>query len=128
MPESKPIEIDEILTPESSTGERSRARAKKPQSPGGSLGGNSPTSTGSTDSSETDLDPEKLFKNFRKSLPWKARIPLILTRWFMLLRSRSWGKLALIPIIILAVLLAIPLALIAFLLLVVRSIFVPRRY
>ncbi|MDG1357836.1 MAG: hypothetical protein P8P36_06555 [Akkermansiaceae bacterium] len=128
MPESKPIEIDEILTPENSTGERSRARAKKPQSPDGSFGGNSPAGSSSAGSSETDFDPEKLFKNFRKSLPWKARITLILTRWFMLLQSKSWGKLALIPIIILAVLLAIPLALIAFLLLVIRSIFVPRRY
>lgn len=128
MPESKPIEIDEILTPDSSTGERSRAGAKKPHSPDGRFGGNSPAGSSGAGSGETDFDPEKLFKNFHKSLPWKARMTLALTRLFMLLRSKSWGKFALVPIIILAVLLAIPLALIALILLIIRSLFVPRRY
>ena len=70
---------------------------------------------------------EDPFANFRQSLPWKARITLSLTQWFVLLRSKSWGNLVIVPVVVLGVLLAIPLAIIAFFLLLVRSIFLPRR-
>ena len=46
----------------------------------------------------------------------------------MLLRSKSWGKFVIVPIIILGVLLVIPLGLIAILVLIIRSIFSSRRY
>ncbi len=65
---------------------------------------------------------------FDKALPWKARITLKLTQWFVLLRSKSWGKFVIVPIIILGVLLVIPLGLIAILVLIIRSIFSSRRY
>lgn len=68
------------------------------------------------------------FTHFDQSLPWKARITLRLTRWFMLLRANSWGKIVIIPIVILAVAIAIPLGLIAIILLALRSIFKPQRY
>ena len=107
MPESKTIEIDEVVTPEKSAGD--------------GLGGG-PVFDGDEDF--TSNDP---FADFQKALPWKARIALKLTQWFMLLRSKSWGKFVIVPITILGVLLIIPLGLIAIFVLIIRSIFFSRR-
>jgi len=108
MPEGKTIEIDEVVTPEKSAGD--------------SLGGD-PVFDG--DEAFNSNDP---FADFQKALPWKARLTLKLTQWFMLLRSKSWGKLIIAPVIILGVLLVIPLGLIAIFVLIIRSIFSARRY
>jgi len=108
MPESKTIEIDEVVTPEKSAGD-----------------GLDDGPVFDDDQAFTGNDP---FADFQKALPWKARITLKLTQWFMLLRSKSWGKFVIVPIIILGVLLVIPLGLIAILVLIIRSIFSLRRY
>lgn len=83
------------------------------------------TANGSNPSETGGEDP---FANFRQSLPWKARLTITLTQWFVLLRSKNWGKFVIVPIIILGVLLVIPLGLIAILVLIIRSIFSSRRY
>lgn len=108
MPESKTIEIDEVVTPEKSAGDGL---------------GDGPV----FDSTEafTSNDP---FADFQKALPWKTRLTLRLTQWFMLLRSKSWGKFVIVPIIILGLLLVIPLGLIAIFVLIIRSIFFSRRH
>ena len=58
----------------------------------------------------------------------KRDFTITLTQWFVLLRSKNWGKFVIVPIIILGVLLVIPLGLIAILVLIIRSIFSSRRY
>lgn len=109
MPESKTIEIDEIVTPEK-PGSDTQKRAQK--SPRGTSRPDEATGT------PTGSDP---FAEMERALPWKARWTLKLTRWFMLLRSKPWGKIVLIPAIILGALLAIPLSLIAICFLIIRS-------
>lgn len=122
MPESKTIDIDEILTPEKAAGGKQGAPKRDPATSAGSS-----ARGGSTAADGEDFDPDKLFSHLHKSLPWKARITLSLTRWFMLLRSKSWGVFVLVPLIMLAILLAIPLVVIAIVAITVRSIFFPRR-
>lgn len=120
MPESKTIEIDEILTPEKSGDESSAdSRARTGSSRGASSG--KATDQGGTAN-------ENPFADFHKALPWKARITLKLTQWFVLLRSKSWGKFVIIPIIILGLFLAIPVGITLVFFLIIRSLFAPRRY
>ena len=116
MPESKTIEIDEIVTPEKSAGDASGQDGHIPLVD---------LNTNRSLITRASWDP---FADFHKALPWKARLTLKLTQWFMLLRSKSWGKFVIVPIIILGVLLVIPLGLIAIFVLIIRSIFFPRRY
>jgi hypothetical protein len=127
MPRSKTIEIDEIVTPEKPPGERS-GHQKDPVSSSASFSKKS-SSDSSASNTEASMgsDSGDPFSQFQKSLPWKARITLYLTRWFVFLRSKSWGKLVIVPIIIVTVLLAIPLGLIAVFLLIIRSLLFPRR-
>ena len=104
MPESKTIEIDEIITPGKPPGDTSSSRS------GAASGSEAPPfPTG---------DP---FADFQRTLPWKARWTLRLTRWFMLLRGKPWGKLVIVPAVVLALLLALPLGFIFFCFLIIRS-------
>ncbi len=105
MPESKTINIDEIVTPEKTPGDEKSVR--------------SGTSAGS--SSNAEMPSGNPFADFQKSLPWKARLTLKVTQWFMILRSKSWGKLVMIPAVILVILLALPLGLIFICVLIIRS-------
>ena len=121
MPDSKTIEIDEIITPDKSAGGSQ-----------GSAKGDPPNFTGSSkhaspEADGADFDPDKLFSNLHKSLPWKARLTLTLTRWFMLLRSKSWGIFILVPLIMLAIFLAIPVVIIVIIAMTARALFSPRR-
>ncbi|MBT8044676.1 MAG: hypothetical protein KJO79_06975 [Verrucomicrobiae bacterium] len=111
MPESKTIEIDEIVTPEKSAGDDSSSRSSSRTS----SGENAPGSGASPFPSDTP------FADFQKALPWKARLTLKLTQWFMILRSKSWGKLVIVPAVVLGLLLAIPLGMIFFCILIIRS-------
>ena len=106
MPDPKTIEIDEIVTADQSAAYGSPSR--KPNSP---------------DPEMPDFGSANPFADLEKSLPWKARWTLRLTRWFMLLRSKPWGKWLIIPGIALGVILAIPLGLLLLCLLVIRSFF-----
>ena len=123
MPKSKTIQIDEIVTPDKPAGDRPSGQQGWSQSAAGKT--RKRANTGSADPEFGSDDP---FSDFQRALPWKARWTLKLTGWFMLLRSKSWGKFVIIPIIILGVFLAIPLGLIALFLLMLRSIFLPRRH
>lgn len=113
MPKSKTIEIDEIVTPEKSPGDEPSPRDHQPSGFERSGPGN-PGGSG---------NPNNPFADFQKALPWKARLMLKLTQWFMLLRSKSWGKLIMVPAVILALLLALPLGLLFFCFLIIRSFF-----
>ena len=97
MPKSKTVEIDEIVT----TG--------KP------IPGDKPPRT------EPPPVGNNPFANLENALPWKARWTLRLTRWFMLLRSKRWGKLVIIPAVILGLLLILPLGLLAVCFLMIRA-------
>ena len=122
MPKSKTIEIDEIVTPEKSAGDAfGDEQDWSTSSPGGSA---KKTANGSNQRQTSSEDP---FASFHQSLPWKARLTITLTQWFVLLRSKNWGKFVIVPIVILGVFLVIPLGIIACLLLLIRSIFLPRR-
>jgi len=122
MPDSKTIEIDEILTPEKPVaGSESSPDRDSAASAGSSAREPSGSTTGE------NFDPDQLFSRLHKSLPWKALLTLALTRWFMLLRSKKWGMLILVPLIILSALLAIPLIAIAIVVITLRSVFFPRR-
>jgi len=123
MPKSKTIEIDEIVTPEKSAGDAFGDQQDWSTSSSGGFA--KKTANGSNPNETGGEDP---FANFRQSLPWKARLTITLTQWFVLLRSKNWGKFVIVPIIILGVLLVIPLGLIAILVLIIRSIFSSRRY
>jgi hypothetical protein len=110
MPESKTIEIDEIVTPEKPPGDEPSAGSKKvdwSQSNGGA--------------SRPDAPSGNPFADFQKALPWKARLTLGLTQWFMVLRSKSWGKLVIVPAVILGLLLVIPLGLLFISWMIIRS-------
>jgi hypothetical protein len=123
MPKSKTIEIDEILTPEQSGGNTRGNRQDRPTS---YADASAKTSThGQGEAVPESADP---FAGFSQQLPWRVRITLQLTQWFILLRAKSWGKFVIIPIVILAVVLAIPLGIIALLLLAIRSVLLPRRF
>lgn len=101
MPETKTIEIDEIVTP----GDGSSAKADRSRS---AEAGVQPT-------------PEDPFAGFKKSLGWKTRATLWVTQKFLYLKGKPWGKWVIAPIIILAVLLAIPLGLIFITVMMIRS-------
>lgn len=103
MPESKTIEIDEIVTPEKS-------------------GENDPSARSATASGSAAASDPNPFADFHKALPWKARLTLRLTQWFMLLRSKSWGNWVIVPAVVLALLLVIPLGALFFCILVLRSL------
>ncbi len=120
MPKSKTIEIDEIITPEKPAGDESRRQ----QDGAGSTAGGS--SRGAAD--QAGAGGHNPFGDFHKALPWKARITLRLTQWLVLIKSKSWGKFIIVPIIILGVLLLIPVGLIFIFLIIIRSIFSPRRH
>lgn len=104
MPESKTIEIDEIVTPDGSPDNDPKQTEK----------------SGAFDSSQAPAGNP--FSDMEKMLPWKARWTLRITRWFMLLRSKPWGKWIILPVIILTVLLAIPVGMILILTLIIRSL------
>ena len=111
MPKSKTIEIDEIVTPEKAPGGDSKGHKKKPERPQPADGVSRPEESA----------PDNPFADFQKALPWKARLTLKATQWFMILRSKSWGKLVIVPAIILALLLALPLGVLAIFVLIIRS-------
>lgn len=116
MPESKTIEIDEIVSPGEST-QKGRSREA-----------DTPRAEDTTRSGQAGYGSADPFADFHKALPWKARLTIRMTQWFVLLRGKSWGKFLVVPIVILAVLLAIPLALLAVFVLITRAIFFPRRH
>lgn len=104
MPASKTIEIDEIITPEKPPGDDQKGK----------------TQSADGVSRPEGQAPDNPFADFQKALPWKVRLTLKVTQWFMFLRSKSWGKLVIVPAVALALLLAIPLALIFFCALIIR--------
>ncbi|MGB2403648.1 MAG: hypothetical protein ACPIA7_09600 [Akkermansiaceae bacterium] len=128
MPKSKTIEIDEILTPGKAPGARTDQRKNRSSSVSDGTSkkdsAHEPPNEAKASKHTEGNDP---FSQFQQSLPWKARITLCLTQWFVLLRSKSWGKLVIVPLIILAVLLVVPLGLIALCLLIINTLFFPRR-
>jgi len=107
MPQSKTINIDEIVTPGKTSGdEKSAESSPSTEMPSGKHSG---------------APSGNPFADFQKALPWKARLTLKVTQWFMILRTKSWGKLVIVPAAILAILLVIPLGLIFFCILIIRS-------
>ncbi|MBK1829304.1 hypothetical protein JIN77_01070 [Verrucomicrobiaceae bacterium R5-34] len=108
MPESKTIQIDEIVTPDApSSAKAERAKSADPK-----------VHTGQRPPEE----PEDPFSGFQKSLGWKTRATLWVTQKFLYLRSRSWGKWVIAPAVLLAVMLAIPLGLLFMAAMLVRAI------
>lgn len=105
MPDPKTIEIDEIVTADPSADDDNRAHQGPPSGP-----------------EMPEFASGNPFSDLEKSLPWRARWTLRLTRWLMLLRSKPWGKFILIPAIAVGLLLAIPLGLIFFSVLAIRSL------
>ena len=99
MPKTKTIQIDEVLPADG--GENMKDAAP----------------------SSDQAFSNQPFPNLKSGLGWKARITLALTQWFLILRSKSWGKWVIVPVVILFVLLVIPLALLGISALVVVSIF-----
>ena len=97
MPKTKTIEIDEILPADG--GEKMKGAA----------------------SSSDQAFSNQPFPDLTSGLGWKARITLTLTQWFLLLRSKSWGKWVIGPAVVLLVLLAIPMVLLGIFALIVAS-------
>ena len=120
MPKSKTIEIDEIVTPEKSAGDAFGVNKIGPILTGGFAK--------QTDQGSNPEQAGRPLRRFPQGTALESPLTLKLTQWFMLLRSKSWGKFVIVPIIILGVLLVIPLGLIAILVLIIRSIFSSRRY
>ena len=108
MPESKTIEIDEIVTPDVP----SSTHADKPKS------ADKKVRTGQRPIEE----PEDPFSGFQKSLGWKTRATLWLTQKFLFLKSQSWGKWVIVPAALLAIMLAIPLGLIFITVMLIRAV------
>lgn len=98
MPKTKTIEIDEVLP-----------------------------AHGGENVKDADPSPDQAFSNqpnpdLKSGLGWKARITVTLTLWFLILRSKSWGKWVIGPAVVLFVLLAIPIALLGIFALIVVSV------
>lgn len=102
MPDSKTIEIDEIVTADDCASD------------------DTPSRSGAS-SAAPPFPSDNPFADLEKNLPWKARWTLRLTRWFMLLRSKPWGKLVIVPAILLGIMLALPLGLLLLCFLIIRS-------
>ena len=109
MPESKTIEIDEIVTP----GGTSAAKTGSPQS--------TDRSGSASRSGSKAPTPDDPFASLRKSLGWKTRATLWATQKFLYLRSKPWGKWVIVPLSLLVIILAIPLGLIFIVVLAIRS-------
>lgn len=101
MPKTKTIEIDEILPADS--GENVKDAA----------------------SSSDQAFSNQPFPDLASGLGWKARITLTLTQWFLILRSKSWGKWVIGPVVVMLVILAIPLALLGIFALMLISMIKP---
>ena len=101
LPESKTIEIDEIVTP----GESSSSKADQPRS-----------------AREDAIPPSDPFADLKRSLGWKTRATLWTTQKFIYLRSKPWGNWVIVPLVLLSILIAIPLGLIFMILLFCRSL------
>ncbi len=114
MPESKTIVIDEIVTPEKPPGDEPSAGKKK--------AARSPSNEGRPRPNAPSDNP---FADFHQSLPWKARLTLRLTQWFMILRGKSWGKIVIVPAVVLGLLLALPLGLLFIFWVITRSLLRP---
>jgi hypothetical protein len=101
MPEKKvkTIEIDQVL-PGDHGEDTKRAHSHKYQA-------------------EPDTKP---FPDLRSTLGWKTQITLLLTQGFLYLRSKSWGKWIIGPLVVLLILLAIPLAIIGIFTLIIISL------
>ena len=103
MRETKTIEIDEIVSPDdTSSKEATRSR-----------------SAGADQSAAPK--PDDLFAELKKSLGWKTRATLWLTQKFLYLKSKSWGIWVIVPLAILALLLALPLGILLAVFLFFRS-------
>lgn len=90
MPESKEIKIDEIVTADGNASSGSRRAG---------------------DSEAPPYSSDDPLAGFKKSLGWKARATLWATQKFLYLRGKSWGKWVIVPLVFLAVLLAVPVGL-----------------
>ncbi len=112
MPEPKTIKIDEILPAES--GEDHSTSTRK-----------------SADPTKTSANSDQPFPDLTSGLGWKARLTLNTTQGFLFIRSKSWGKWVIVPlvilIVILVILLAIPAMIALIFLSILRSIFRPQR-
>lgn len=130
MPNSKTIEIDEIIPAENSGNSK---REPTPKGPNGKKAGSQKKhyNTGQAPRSTTQDEATSPFPDIASSLGWKARLTLLLTQWFLFLRSKPWGKWVIAPVVVLGILLIIPLAIIAmfgvFLMALFRPLLVPRR-
>ena len=120
MPKTKTIEVDEILPAPNSGKDSKRDPSHRRKKHG---------STQKQGAAREDADkpasssPDTPFPDIASTLGWKARLTLKLTQWFLILRSKSWGKWVIGPIVALAIVLAIILAIPAILLIIIFSIF-----
>jgi len=124
MPDSKTIEIDEVIPPKKGAQRQTSQRDRAKEASKDYTTGQAPRS-----SSSPDTDPP--FPDIASTLGWKARIMFMLTQWFLVLRSKPWGKWVIGPVIVLGILLAVPLALITilavFIIALLRPFLAPRR-
>jgi hypothetical protein len=111
LPDRKTITIDEIVTTKKNDSAKKKGNANWSQA------------TSQNPNSGFSPTPENIFADLQKSLPWKARLTLCLTRWFMSLWGKSYGKLVIIPITVIGALMAIPLGLLFLCFLITRSFF-----
>lgn len=105
MPKAKTIEIDEILPAD-----------------GGEHPANPHSSDDRVQRGRTQAFSDQPMPDLAAGLGWKTRLTLKFTQWFLFLRSKSYGKWIIGPVVILAILLAIPLAMLAGLSLIILSI------
>jgi len=108
LPETKEIQIDEIVTPDVPSSEKT----DQPRPVEGKV------RTGQRPPEE----PEDPFAGFQKNLGWKTRTTLWVTQKFLYLRSKPWGKWVIVPAVLLAIILAIPLGLIFVTVMLIRSV------
>lgn len=108
----KTIQVDEIL-PAPSSGRESKHEGSHQAK------NHRPKMGQQKEQQEPKEDP---FSDIASSLGWKAKLTLQLTQWFLFLRSKSWGKWVIGPIVILGVALVILLAIPAMLALICFSI------
>ncbi|MGJ8676492.1 MAG: hypothetical protein ACSHX0_03145 [Akkermansiaceae bacterium] len=108
MPESKTIQIDEITSPKDQGG-----GAKNPRNQGSKKQQQKPHSR-KTPSPGVGLG-------------WKALLTLKVTQWFLRIKNKSYAKWVIVPAVILAILLIIPVAALAILWFIIKSIFAPVR-
>jgi hypothetical protein len=114
MPKTKTIVIDEVLPADSKStpsGRKGTRRDKKQHE--------------KQHDHHNGQNPDFAQDPPLTGMGWKTKLTLWLTQTFLILRSKSYGKWIIVPVVVLIIFLAVPLAILAILAFFLKALFQP---